>query len=290
MLMFYITPNKKMLLQETHSSFTCGSIIDDETANTLRTALIINTSLLRGDFCVIRVDNASGFQALHNDQLLHSCGITLDFIFNMSKDSNSVIDKGIQELEHEILRIDQFGTAVSPLNLQLAIDSLNKRIRNRGVSAKEVLLPRDQYTNEEIPIDDIVLSKKQNVIRNQNHHASSRSKAPGKKLATNADVKVGDLVYLKAERQKNRLHDCYIITRNEKDNAYLQKLGNNFMSCQYEVPLNHVFPAIRSKTYHDWDEHKQYSGDDSSSEDNSIDGANSNDVQSDSESDTAIVL
>ena len=59
------------------------------------------------------------------------------------------------------------------------------------------------------------------------------------------------------------------------------------MSRQYEVPLNHVFPAIPSKTYHDWDEHEQYSGDDSSSEDNPIDGANSNDVQSDSESDTA---
>ena len=160
----------------------------------MRTALIISTSLLRGAFCVIRVDNASGFQALHNDQLLHSCGITLDFGHIKNKDSNSVI-KGIQELEHEILRIDQSGTAVFPLTLQLAIDSLNKRIRNRGVSAKEVLLQRDQYTKGDIPIDDIVLSRKQNVIRNQNHHASSRPKAPGKKLATNADVKVGDLVY-----------------------------------------------------------------------------------------------
>ena len=147
------TKQKKIVTRDSHSSFTCGSIIDDETANTLRTALIINTSLLRGDICVIGVDNASGFQALHNDQLLHSCGITLDFGHIKNKDSNSVIDKGIQELEHEILRIDQSGTAVSPLNLQLAIDSLNKRIRNRGVSAKEVLLPRDQYTKGEIPID-----------------------------------------------------------------------------------------------------------------------------------------
>ena len=168
-----------------------------------------------------------------------------------NKNSNSIIDKGIQELEDEILKIDPSGTSISALNLQLALDSLNTRIRNRGVSAKEVLLQRDQYTNNEFPIDDVVLSEKQTDIHNRNHDASSRSKAHGEKFANSANVKVGDLVYIKNEKQKNRLCDRYIITHIEKEYADLQKLtSSNLMSRQYEVPLNNIYPAIPSNAYH----------------------------------------
>ena len=167
------------------------------------------------------------------------------------------------------MKIDPSGTSISALNLQLALDSLNTRIRNRGVSAKEVLLQRDQYTNNGLPVDDVVLSERQTDIRNRNHNASSRSKAHGEKFANSANAKVGDLVYIKNEKQKNRLRDRYIITHIEKDYADLQKLiSSNFMSRQYKIPLNHIYPAIPSNAYLDWDNHERYSSDDSSADDN----------------------
>ena len=74
------------------------------------------------------------------------------------------------------------------------------------------LLQRDQYTNNELPIDDVVLSEKQTDIHNRNRDASSRSKAHGEKFANSANVKVGGLVYIKNGKQKNSLCDRYIIT------------------------------------------------------------------------------
>ena len=60
---------KICVVRDIHSSFTCGSIIVDETASSLRSALLIHTSMLS---CVIRIDSASGFQSLRNDVHLYS--------------------------------------------------------------------------------------------------------------------------------------------------------------------------------------------------------------------------
>ena len=102
MPMYFNVQKKIFVTRDSHSSYTFGSIIEDEIANSLRTALIINTSFLRGNSCVIRVDNATGFQALRSDSVVSSCGITLDYGHIKNNNSNSVIDKGIQELEDEI--------------------------------------------------------------------------------------------------------------------------------------------------------------------------------------------
>ena len=67
------------MVRGVHSSFTCASIIDDETVNTLRSALLANTSILRNSSCFIRIDAATGFQALRNDLQLKQFDIELDF-------------------------------------------------------------------------------------------------------------------------------------------------------------------------------------------------------------------
>ena len=83
------------------------------------------------------MDNAPGFRALKDDRVLASYGIILNFgnVKNINK--NPLAEKCNQELELELLKVDPSSSPVAQLTLQKAIDSLNSRIRNRGLSAKE---------------------------------------------------------------------------------------------------------------------------------------------------------
>ena len=282
-----------IVTRDVHSSYTCASIIEDEKGDTLRTGLIINTAILRSDTCTVRVDTAPGFKALKNDATLASIGMTIDYGRIKNKDSNSVIDKGIQELEEEILKHEPSGTALTPIQLQIIVDTLNSRIRNRGLSAKEIIFKRDQFTDKPIQIEDSELSKQQSNIRDKNHIPSARSKARGNSKALEAPVVEGDLVYIKNERNKNKIRDRYIITLIDKDKAHLQKLNDKFMSKQYVVPLTNIYlatppSASRKDRYHDWDYRPSSSStSDSDSEIESDTEQDSDSVISDIEQDNA---
>ena len=79
-----------------------------------------------------------------------------------------------------------------------------------------------------------------------NHPPSSFSKATIKRKALNASVRVGDLVFIKTEGDKNCARERYIVMNilNETT-AILTKMNNSkMMSRKYEVPLTHIFPAI----------------------------------------------
>ena len=64
---------------------------------------------------------------------------------------------------------------------KLPLKVLNSRVRNRGLSAKEIVFKRDQHSLEQLGFNDKDLAKQQSDIRLQNHAASAKSKAPGKK-------------------------------------------------------------------------------------------------------------
>ncbi len=236
--------NKQHILvtRDVLSSYTTALIVDDEKADALRSGLIISTSLLRINPCSVRVDTSPGFQALRDDELLKSIGMKLDYGRVKNKDSNSVADKAIQELEKEFLK---HGTSekLTSLQLQLAVDTLNSRIRNRDLSSKEIVLKRDQYSNIDIQVNDNNLSQQQQTKRSQNHIPSSRSKAGTKAAICKADVIVGDLVYVKHEKDKHKIRDRFIITKREGRNATVQKMNEKFMSKQYLVPLERLYLA-----------------------------------------------
>ena len=82
---------------------------------------------------------------LLDDPILTKHGIKIDFGRVKNKNANAVINKGIQELEREMLKVDPNGGPLTAVQLQLAVETLNTRIRNRGLSAKEILFQRNQY-------------------------------------------------------------------------------------------------------------------------------------------------
>ena len=259
-----------LVCRDVHSSFTIATALPDETADSLRSGLLLTSCNIRSSTCTIHVDNAPGFQPLQNDATLQKRGMSLDYSRSKNKNSNSVIDKGIQELEQELLKIDPTGNSVTDVQLQLSVEILNSRIRNRGLSAREILFQRDQHTNNQLSIDDCTLAEKQLQLRKHNHPHSAKSKSHGKPQAPLHNHQVGNLVYIKDEGSKNKARDRYIIVKIDNKYAFIQKFGDKFMAKQYQVPLSQLFPAS-SPPVQERDDDAHSSVDEDSSDDDEFD-------------------
>ena len=94
---------KLFVIWDLHS-FTLAMIIPDESAGSLRSAILLTTSMLHTPSSIARVDNASGFQSLREDRSLASHGITLDLSHVKNVNKNTVAEKGNQELEIELIK------------------------------------------------------------------------------------------------------------------------------------------------------------------------------------------
>ena len=222
---------KILVTRDTFSSFTNVMLIPDETGVQLRSALILTTSLLRMDCCTVQVDNAPGFVTLRDDKLLLQKGIMLDYGRVKNVNKSCVVDKAVQELELEILKIDDSGSAVTAVQLQQATDTLNSRIRNRSLSAKEILLQRDQVTGRQLSFKDSLLSQEQQLVRQQNREYSSKSKARGASSVPDVDFSAGDLVFIRSEGDKNHGREQYLVMGIQGDKASVQKFHRgSFMS------------------------------------------------------------
>jgi hypothetical protein len=232
---------KILATSDWYSGYVMASIIPDESHTTLRSALLTSTSLFRVKPCKIWVDNASGFKALKEDNILLASGISLDFGRAKNVNKHSIADKCCQELQIELLKQKPEGGSITPHELQETVLILNQRIRGRGLSAREILLQRDQNTGEHLNVDANTFADLQQTAREHNHLPSAKSKAKTSTFAAKCQADIGDLVYLKAEGDKLKGREQYIITGKENDNAVLQKIhGRLFSAKKYVVPFEHL--------------------------------------------------
>nr|XP_022310274.1 uncharacterized protein LOC111115730 isoform X2 [Crassostrea virginica] len=228
-----------LVLREYVTSYTRTLLIENERHETLREGLLILCSELLpldGPFAVIRTDPAPGFAALIKDKLLakHRISIEVGHVKNINK--NPVAERAIQELEAEILRHDPMCRTVTPLSLCLITSRLNTRIRSRGVSAKEMWTHRDQFSHEQIPVDDYELISKQHDMKLDNHPHSQASKQPGKSFAPECHSRVGDLVYLYCDRNKSKTRDRYIVVSCDGEWRHISKFsGSQLRRTAYRV-------------------------------------------------------
>ena len=91
-------------------------------------------------------------------------------------------------MEGEIKRLSPDGGFLSLGTLSIAASNVNSRIRNTGLSAKEIIMKRDAITNEPIHIDDNKLQDFKYEKRIQNHGYSEKSKSNGNPSAVKAIV------------------------------------------------------------------------------------------------------
>ena len=239
---------KILVVRDVHSSFTLGSLMPDETSATLRTHLLNDTALFRLNPAEVRVDNAPGFVGLQNDPILKQHGVSLDFGRVKNKNKTAVVDKAIQEFEQELLKAAPGIKQITPTDLLSILATLNQRIRFSGLSAREVLLQREQNTGQQLSFSDKSLTTQRHYNREQNHLPSAMAKAKGAKSASKSNVSIGELVYIKSEGDKFNPRPMYIVSGLQNDHASLQKfVGSQLSSRQYVVPLMQIFPITSSK-------------------------------------------
>ena len=78
-----------------------------------------------------------------------------------NKNSCDKVDKTMAELRSILRSVSPEGSPLSELSLQIATETLNQRIRNMNLSAREIMFSRLQNSNENIKLDDKVLSDAQ---------------------------------------------------------------------------------------------------------------------------------
>ena len=227
------------LLREVVTSYTWSTIIPNEQASSLREALLLLCIPIRpmdGPQAVVRVDYATGFVSLKEDDQLASYGIVLDIGRVKNKNKNPVAERAVQEMENELLKQDPTGGSVDQIRLASATSRLNARIRSRGLSSREMLLQRDQFSNQQIPVCDRELIIKQHEAKLKNHPHSEKSKAPLKEYRIESVLDVGDLVYLYNDKDKTKARDRYIVVRTDNEWIYIRKFtGKQLRNASYKV-------------------------------------------------------
>ena len=104
------------------------------------------------------MDLHPSFQALKGDKILDEHEVSLEIGDEKNVNKNSVAEKGIQELEEELRKIN--SETINEIELMKATHVLNSRIRHTHRSAKELLMKRDQYTGEDLKVNDKDVSSK----------------------------------------------------------------------------------------------------------------------------------
>ena len=105
---------------------------------------------------------APGFRFLSDKDALAPYHLVIELGSEKNINKNPVAERAIQELRTEATKLDPMGGPLTNTALTIALDPLNSRIRSRGLSAREMLHRRDQYTEDIILVEDTELADIQN--------------------------------------------------------------------------------------------------------------------------------
>lgn len=240
---------KIFCIRETVTSYTLADLIPSETRSSVSDALVKLCNILKPSKeanITVRLDPApahqSLFNALQNDQQLLRNNIKLEIGRILNKNKNPVIDKGIRELVREVLILQPSGGQISSKMLSEAVANLNCRYRRSGMSSQEMWTMRDQITGEQLPISDLNLITEQYQSRIANHPHSQKSKSKGKPSNPKANVAVGSLVFLYADRNKVTARERYLVTAINGDDVKIRKFCKKLFGLkEYDTKLSEMY-------------------------------------------------
>ena len=234
-----------LIVRETVTGFTQTTILSDETAKSLEAALIPLCVSLRspdGPQMTIRVDPAPGFVRLQSSDALRQIGVQIEIGRIKNPNKNPVAEHAIGELRAELKRANPEGGAIASRMLAIVTSRLNSRIRHSGMSSREMLLARDQFTNDFFDITDRLLIEKQEAARLENHLHDYVSKSRLQRPLPPTDIRVGDLVYLARDRDKSRPRERYLVTAVSGSWCDVRKFtGAQFRSKTYRMRLDECY-------------------------------------------------
>ena len=222
------------------SAYTTSCLVPDEKSDSLRDALA--RLVVDGPQAVICVDPAPGFVPLKNNHALQHFGISVEVGRVKNTDKNPVAERAVLKLEEELLRQEPGGGPVTELSLAIATARLNSRLRSQGLSSRELWTQRNQFSNEQIPINDLqhILAKQK--ARQANHPFSEAAKGGSRPQAPVPPLQVGDLVYVKSDRDKSRARDRYLIVSIDGEWCFIKKFsGSQLRATPYKVKLSECY-------------------------------------------------
>ena len=232
---------KILVLRENLSQYTRATIIEDQTADTLRKALLsMILDILPESGASIRVDAAPSFQTLHNEantknSILNKLNIRISIGRVLNKNKNPVAENANQELQKEILRLTGRDGIISTLDLMLVLRNINARIRQNGYTPKEILFRRNLITNEPISVDDDLLIQKQQTNRKSSSKSSRKTKSKTHSPTPNQTFKVGDLVFLRGGKTKNTPRELHIVESKDGDYYLIRKFQSRLRQRLYKA-------------------------------------------------------
>ena len=231
------------IAREKLSSFTVTKIIPNETHETLREAIITSTSeIIPEDGLLMQVDNACSLLKLVGDAELGRHHIRLDPARKKNKDSNPIGEKAVKEFRQEKLRFKPEGGAISEIERAVITASLNKKIRNRGVSSKEIIMNRDQNTLMNLNLNNEALAAKQLSLRLENHPQSEKCKSKKGVFPFKAKVWPGALVLLKKDLSKLRGRELYIVVKIDDEGkwCWIKKSVKQLRAENYKIKTTEI--------------------------------------------------
>ena len=273
-----------MVIRDQFSSYTVADFIENETSDSLEKAIIKLTTPIRhtGEI-IIRSDQAPGFLKANKSKMLSELEIKLELGNSLNKNSNAVIDKGIQELEREITALSPGEKQIDQATLSQALMNLNNRLRRNGtLSARNILFSRDDKRQINITLDDLKLAEDQLKTRESNNETHNK-----KIKGNNDNLNVGDHVMMNANPKKHNIRDMFEVVAKSTENPNnltVKKIGGTRQimtrNKSYEVSNQHVFkvykqmannnmPKSSLKRYRSFDPIKRH--DDSSDYDSATD-------------------
>ena len=231
-----------IVIRDQFSSYTTADFINDETSENLEKSIIqLVTPIRHTGQIIIRTDQAPGFQKATKSRNLANLDIIIELGSSLNKNSNAVIDKGIQELEREITAISPGETPIDQTKLAQALMNLNSRLRRNGtLSARSILFSRDDKRMTNIVLDDSKLAEDQLLTREMNNLKHNE-----KVKSNNDNVDVGDHIMLNNNPKKHNIRDMFEVISKENEKITVKKVGGSrkitTRNKLYELPKNHVF-------------------------------------------------
>ena len=239
---------KILVCTDLFSSYTTACLIPDEKADTLKNALIKLITPIRSQMKIlIRTDSATGFKALTNDQSFQKLRILIEATDPSNKNSIATVDNAIKMLENEIVKNAPHSTQINETILALALTNMNSLIRNRGLSAHEILFSRDNFSNENLHFSDKQLAEKQISIKTTNNSKQEID------VKANTSYKSGDLIAINNEKSKHNTRDVYLVNKIFDEKLQVNKIiryhsqNSKLQTKPRIVRKNDVFPVIQHK-------------------------------------------
>ena len=208
---------KILVVREGISQYTKGIIIKDQTAETLRNALLtLVIDLIPDSGTEIRVDGATAFQALEresitNNSLLKKMGIKITVGRLLNKNKNPTAENAVKEIQKEILRLKNTSGQITPTELSLVMKNVNSRMRFNGYTPREILFRRNNFTNLPMEINDQTILNKQMENRANASEASRKHNSLFRKPSPTQNFNMGDLVLLRNHVEKNKPRDTFLV-------------------------------------------------------------------------------